>query len=269
MFLGLAVFIILAIAAAILVIRTIKALFRRLTGHKEGHGHNALKEDGKKKSEQEDRAEKESEEKSQQETKDRAEDPEEEFVHQRHEWALADGITEDFSTNDTSMEVEPKAIEERCTEVGGLTCLEFENRDLAGKDFFGFNLIIEKDSRMVLTYNGQAVASITKVEVKSTAIINGQETEGTAPAWRVNTFPPSLRPGMVISDLDKMLSASDRIKACRQNPSRIVDMMISEFSSPENTVRLKCAIGPKIQEKEAGSKKAVQQKRAKGPVKPT
>ena len=102
MFLGLAVFIILAIAAAILVIRTIKALFRRLTGNKEGHGHNALKEDGKKKSEQEDRAEKESEEKSQQETKDRAEDPEEEFVHQRHEWALADGITEDFSTNDTS-----------------------------------------------------------------------------------------------------------------------------------------------------------------------
>ena len=270
MFLGLTVFIILAIVALIVAIRTVKALFRLLTSHKEkGKEQEAAQKIGKKKDKEEEKANAESEKVSQQkedveEVRENAEDG---LIRQRHEWALADGITETFSSTDTSLELDPKALADRCTSESCLTYLEYNNRELAGDDFYGFNLIIEKDSRMVLTYNGQAVASVTKVEVKSTAIINGQVVEGMAPAWRINTFPPSLRPGMVPSDLEKMLTAADRIKACGQDPSRVVDTMTAVFSHPDNVNRLKNAVDRKIQEKESGRKEAMRQKRAKGPVK--
>lgn len=269
MFLGLAVFIILAIVALVVAIRTVKALFRLLTSHKEkGKEQEAAQKIGKKDKEEE-RIQSESERQSQQEEagEEVAESPEDGLIRQRHEWALADGITETFSSTDTSLELDPKALADRCTGESGLTYLEYNNRELAGDDFFGFNLIIEKDSRMVLTYNGQAVASVTKVEVKSTAIINGQVVEGTAPAWRINSFPPSLRPGMVPSDLEKMLTAADRIKACGQDPSRVVDTMTAVFSHPDNVTRLKNAVDRKIQEKESGRKESMRQKKAKGPVK--
>ena len=271
MFLGLTVFIILAIVALIVAIRTVKALFRLLTSHKEkGKEQEVAPKNGKKekKGKEEEKANAESEKLSQQEDagEDVVESPEDGLIRQRHEWAIADGITETFSSTDTSLELDPKAFADRCTGESGLTYLEYNNRELAGDDFYGFNLIIEKDSRMVLTYNGQAVASITKVEVKSTAIINGQVVEGTAPAWRINTFPPSLRPGMVPSDLEKMLTAADRIKACGQDPSRVVDTMTAVFSHPDNVNRLKNAVDRKIQEKESGRKADVRQKRTKSPV---
>lgn len=271
MFLGLTVFIILAIVALIVAIRTVKALFRLLTSHKEKGKEQEDSKIGKKekKGKEEVKTTAESEMQSQQEDvgEEVVESPEDGLIRQRHEWAIADGITETFSSTDTSLELDPKAFADRCTGESGLTYLEYNNRELAGDDFFGFNLIVEKDSRMVLTYNGQAVASVTKVEVKSTAIINGQVVEGTAPAWRINTFPPSLRPGMVPSDLEKMLTAADRIKACGQDPSRVVDTMTAVFSHPDNVTRLKNAVDRKIQEKESGRKESMRQKKAKGPVK--
>ena len=274
MFLGLAVFIILAIVALIIVIHAVKTLFRLLTVHKKkgknlDQNPNESKQETKAKEEEKNKEESEQQSQKEDIAEEVTERPEDGFIRQRHEWALADGITETFSSTDITTELDPKSLADRCTGETSLIYLEFNNRELAGDDFYGFNLIIEKDSRMVLTYNGQAVASITKVEIKSTAVINGQEVEGTAPAWRINTFPPSLRPGMVPSDLEKMLSAAERIKACGQNPSRAVDLMVAEFDHPENVTRIKNAIDRKIQEKESGRKETVRQKRTKGLVKLT
>ena len=138
----------------------------------------------------------------------------EDLIRNRYSEATLQGITESFASEEAMMEIAPKTVADLCVSSSGITYLEFNNRELASEDYFGFNLIVEKDSRMVLTYNGHAVASITAVETKATAIINGQEVEGTAPGLRINTFPPHLSPGMVPGDLERMLTAADRIRAC-------------------------------------------------------
>lgn len=271
MFLGLIVFFVLAAVAGIVVIRSARALLRRLTGGGKADGEApARKEGGKAKAAAESEARKEEperesrrEEKGQRE----AESPGEEIIGQRHARAVTGGITEAFSSTDAAPDIDPKAIADRCTRENGLTYLEFNNRELAGKDFYGFNLVIEEGARMVLTYNGQAVASLTKVEVRTTAVINGQEVEGTAPAWRINTFPPSLRPGLAPTDIGRMLTAADRVRACGRDPSLAMDAMLYEFTGRENVTRLKAAVDTKIQMKESGVKAAPKRKRETAPVK--
>ena len=249
MFLGLVVFFILAIAAYIIAIRAVKALFRLLTGRR-NHPEQPDSRKEKKAAKEDGPSRSESEAKTHREGNDREQETDpvvEEQIRNRHEGVLSAGITESFSDDESGFTLDPKAIADRCTESSSLTYLEFNNRGLAGKDYYGFNLIIEKDWRMVLTYNGQAVASITKTEVKSTVVINGQEVEGTVPAWRINTYPPSLNPGLTPSDLGKMLSAVDRIKECGRDPALAADRMLSAFSDPENITRLKMAVDRKIQ----------------------
>ena len=266
MFLGLAVFFILAFVAYVAILRAVKALFRLLTSQRKMQEPENARQEKKKESKVKEESRSESRTKSEQEKIEKEPDPEEEQIRLRHDAALSTGITESFSSDGSGFDLDPKAIADRCTEQSSLTYLEFNNREIAGDDYFGFNLIIEKDSRMVLTYNGQAVASLTKVEVRSTAVINGQEVEGTAPAWRINTFPPGLSPGMVPYDLGKMLSAADRVRECGRDPALAAERMLAAFSDPENVIRLKKAVDRKIQAKESAGKGPASQQRRKSPA---
>ena len=273
MFLGLAVFLVLALVASILVFRLIRALFRILKGEKKEDQEKeaASKEESKKEQKQESIAESKSESKELEQGPSEEEQAEAELMQARHEYARYRGITEEFAPEGKLIEIDPKTAADLCVSGSGLTYLEFNNRELASEEFYGFNLIIEKDTRMVLTYNGQAVASITAVETRATATINGQEVEGTAPGMRINTFPPSLKPGMVPSDLEKMLGAAERIRACGNDPAMVADCMLSEFTDPENVRRLKNAVDQKIQSKESSLKQSQGQAQKpemkKGPIK--
>ena len=254
MFLGLAVFLVLALVASILVFRLIRALFRILKGEKKEDQEKeaASKEESKKEQKQESIAESKSESKELEQGPSEEEQAEAELMQARHEYARSRGITEEFAPEGKLIEIDPKTAADLCVSGSGLTYLEFNNRELASEEFYGFNLIIEKDTRMVLTYNGQ-------------------EVEGTAPGMRINTFPPSLKPGMVPSDLEKMLGAAERIRACGNDPAMVADCMLSEFMDPENVRRLKNSVDQKIQSKESSLKQSQGQAQKpemkKGPIK--
>ena len=275
MFLGLAVFAILALVLSIIVIRAVKALFRLLTGGKKDdqkteektqpEKEKAAKSETKDKSEKESVKEVNSESEQLEKSPELESDPAEDLIRNRYSEATLQGITESFASEEAMMEIDPKTVADLCVGSSGITYLEFNNRELASEDYFGFNLIVEKDSRMVLTYNGQAVASITAVETKATAIINGQEVEGTAPGLRINTFPPHLSPGMVPGDLERMLTAADRIRACAGDARMAADVMIDEFTEPGNISKLKGAIDGKIQSKESARKQTVQHAQERSP----
>ena len=267
MFLGLAVFIILGIALGIIALRAVKALLRLLSGaRKDPQEKEAAEDRSARKRESETESKEKSEKESAEEAKSESEqlekapetepDPAVEVIHNRYADAHLTGITEAFASQEQMMEIDPKTVADLCVGGSGITYLEFNNRELAGEDYYGFNLIVEKDTRMVLTYNGQAVASITAVETRATAIINGQEVEGTVPGLRINTFPPTLSPGMVSSDLEKMLSAAERIRSCGSDARLAADCMIEEFTDPGNISRLKASIDGKIQSKESVRKQS-------------
>ena len=269
---GLAVFIILGIALGIIVLRAVKALLRLLSGARKDRQEKEAAEDrSARKRESEEKSEKETSEEVKSESEhlekspDTEPDPADEVIHNRYADAHLTGITEAFASQEQMMEIDPKTVADLCVGGCGITYLEFNNRELAGEDYYGFNLIVEKDTRMVLTYNGQAVASITAVETKTTATINGQEVEGTMPGLRINTFPPTLSPGMVPSDLEKMLSAAERIRGCGSDARMAADCMIEEFTDPGNISRLKASIDGKIQSKESARKQSREPAQKQGP----
>ena len=268
MFLGLALFVILGIALSIIVIKALKALFRLLTGNgkqpDEGNtkavAADKVVQTGKKKEQKEAESESETAEKS-----EGAEmEPVSEELKSRYAFSQLDGITESEWTGEAKVDLDPAAVESRCVQQSSITHLEFANRDLAGDDFYGFNILVEVDKKMTLTYNGQAVASITKIDVSATAVINGEEVKGTVPGYRVNTFPPVLKPGMVPSDLEKMIGAAERVRACGGNPEWVAEAMMGEFCLPENISRLKSSVDGKIQQKESSPRKQEVQKKESG-----
>ncbi len=88
-------------------------------------------------------------------------------------------------------------------------------------------------------------------ERETTAVINGETVTGTVPAYRTNTFPPELKEGMVVSDLERMLEASERIRALAGD-SEAVSLALQEFfTQGDNVTKLKGAIDRKIQSKES------------------
>ena len=260
MFLGLIVLATLALTAGILAMRAVRSLFRRLTGREPGHERRRDRKT-EPPTEPERKVGAKAESKSRSETPAPEPDPEEELTMRRHSDARDRGITEAFAPEGKLIGIDPKAVADMCVKDSNLTYLEFGNRELAGEDFFGFNLLVDKDSRMVLTYNGQAVASVTAVETKATIMINGREEEGTAPGMRINTFPPTVSPGLLPSDVGRMLSAAERVRACGDDPALVADCMVREFTSPENVRRLKIAIDPKIQTRMSGSPRKIQTKK--------
>ena len=269
MFLGFVVFAILAAIVATVVLRTLRKIVRRLTGKKTDKPKEDKKKD-KKPSESESQKENKEKEIAKEETV--VEEPQLELsedTQNRYEAAVSSGISEAFSPEDADFQIDEKALADECVADSTLSYLEYHNRELAGDDFHGFNLIIEQDSRMVLTYCGSAVASMTKVERKASAIINGETVSGTMPGYRINTFPPELKPGMTVSDLETMLVASDCIKGIGGDPSIVAIQMIGFFTDPKNIVKLKGSIDRKIQSKESvrKSKENSQRQTQKGPRK--
>lgn len=257
MFLGLAVFLVLGITAVILVIRAVRALFRHFSGREKNESQPKAEKPRKEPSKDKAEVKDLSQEQSPQE-----EQPEE--LRNRYAACERDGITEAFWTPDGDLALDGKTVADLCVGGSAITYLEFNNRHLAGTDFYGFNIILEENTRMVLTYNGQAVGSITRVETAATAIVNGQQVEGTATAYRVNTFPPTLAPGMTVSDLEAMLGAVDRIKACGSDARAVADVMLSEFTDLGNITKLKVSIDRKIQSKESPKRESMQQGKKSG-----
>ena len=247
MFLGLAVFAIVATILAILALKAVHTLSLGRSGRQAASGKKLSEAEATKK---------ESQAKGQEQTqKSQVEKEVPEETKRRYSASLFNGISEAFHQEETSFRIDEKATADECIAQGALSYIEYNNRELAGKDFFGFNLIVEEDSRMVLTYNGCAVATMTKVERVTTGIINGETVTGTIPAYRTNTFPPELREGMVVSDLEKMLEASERIKGCAGDPEQVAAVMKEYFTQGENISKLKGAIDRKIQSKESVRKR--------------
>lgn len=270
MFLGLAVFFILSIVLLVILVRAIKWLFSTLTGGKrqaQEQSKQPPKEErkGEEKSVAKKESETVSESAAEAESNSLEQDVPGEELKQKYTSSLSRGITEAFWTEDSPLEIDEKTLADKCTQNSGLTYLEFNNRSLAGEDFFGFNLLVEEDIRMVLTYNGQAVASITRVETATSFLINGRTVEGTRLSYRINTFPPALKPGMVPDDLAKMLGAADRVRACGGDPVLVADAMLVEFTESENVSKLKTAIDGKIQSKESTMRRQQEKKHERAP----
>ena len=249
MFLGVIVFALVAILLAILALRAIRALTR---GSGKGQqqqtsGKSHPQAESRKKGQTTEKEESEKEEVQ----KDAPKEDLPEETRSRYAASLSDGISEASYLEDTSFRIDEKATADECISGSALSYIEYNNRELAGKDYFGFNLIVEDDARMVLTYNGCAVATLTKIERETTAIINGEPVTGTIPAYRTNTFPPELKEGMVTGDLEKILEASGRIKACAGDPEAVSAVMREYFTQGENVSKLRRAIDRKIQMKES------------------
>ena len=261
MFLGLATFIALSLVTLFLVLRLVRRVLRLFSGGRKDDSQPREKKEKKPKGKKEEKAQKESE--SLQKKDSPAETPEDEALEQEIAGALSSGITETFVDKPDGVSIDGKAFADAIVKEGVLSYLEFNNRELAGKGFSGFNLIIEKDSRMVLTYAGQAVASITQIDREVEVTVNGEETTLTRQSFRINTFPPSLTRGMVPEDVRRMLDAAGRVRLADKDPGLAVDAMLAVFSEPENIRALKRTIDPRIQAKESVRKNSEKKGEAK------
>ena len=269
MFLGLAIFVILALVATVIIYRAAKALLNRLTGREQEKRAPSREAPESKKDESNGKAKKDVRSESLSEEPSPGEqaevDPAAELARDRYDSSREQGITESFSPEGQQYCIDPKTVADQCVSSSTLTYLEFNNRELTGEDYLGFNLIIEKDTRMVLTYNGRALASLTAVELRSTAVVNGQEVEGTVPGFRINTFPPAFTEEMAPSDLVRMLDASGRIRPCGSDPALVAECMISEFTAPDNIRKLKINVDSKIQAKESSRRRSLDTAQKKPP----
>lgn len=262
MFLGLILFLVLAVAAIVVVMKAVRSLLRRLLGKRDA---KEVKKDPAERPEKPEKAPEKAVDQQESKVKEEVLSPEEEAIRERHAEAIDRGITEQVWTEVSSFEIDTRSLSDLFTAGGALSSLEFENRDLAGDDFHGFNIIMEEGSRLVLTCCGQAVASVSKVETAATAVINGVEVTGTGTAYRTNTFPPALSPGITPSDLSRMLSARERIKSCGGDPARVSEAMAREFLEGENVSRLKRSIDGKIQARVSTPKHTRENKMQTGP----
>ena len=255
MFLGLATFLVLSIVALVLVFRLVRTIFRFFSGTGKMEGKQPAEKPAKEQKESHGRKEEKALSENESEQAEKKPAPGQELgdveLDQLYTGALSAGITENFVDKPDDVSIDGKVFADTIVKEGVLSYLEFNNRELAGKGFSGFNLIIEKDSRMVLTYAGQAVASITQIEREVAAKVNGQEAKVTRQSFRINTFPPSLTKGMVPEDLRRMLDASKRIQLADKDPGFVIDAMLGIFSEPDNIRALKRTIDPRIQARES------------------
>ena len=130
MFLGLAVFAILALVLSIIVIRAVKALFRLLTGGKKDEKkteektqpekEKAAKSETKEKSEKESVEEAKSESEQHEKSPELESDPAEDLIRNRYSEATLQGITESFASEGTMMEIDPKTVADLCVGSSGI-----------------------------------------------------------------------------------------------------------------------------------------------------
>ena len=263
MFSGVIIAAVLAILVTVLGLRAIRWVLGLLSGAREKEGKEARRDkpsEDKKASRKEEKA-KEAKESV------KKEKPQEELseeTRQRYAGALFSGISEEFAPEGTPFRIDGKAIADECVEGSRLTYLEYNNRGLAGDEFHGFNLIVEEDSRIVLTYGGNAVATITKIEREDTAVINGETVTGTVPGYRINTFPPKVKEGTTVTDVERMLDAAGAVKGLN-DPETVLGVMKGLFTEEDNVALLKGSIDGKIQAKESSRKKQTENLSRKGP----
>ena len=141
MFLGVIVFALVATFLAILAHRAIRALT-----HGSGKGQQQ-QTSGKSHPQAESRKKGQTTEKEEVQKDAPKEDLPEE-TRSRYAASLSDGISEAFYLEDTSFRIDEKATADECISGSALSYIEYNNRELAGKDFFGFNLIVEDDERI-------------------------------------------------------------------------------------------------------------------------
>ena len=267
MFLGLATFLVLSIVALVLVFRLVRTIFRFFSGTGKKEGKQPAEKPAKEQKESHGRKEEKALSENESEQAEKKPAPGQELgdgeLDQLYTGALSTGITENFVDKPDDVSIDGKAFADAIVKEGVLSYLEFNNRELAGKTFTGFNLIIEKDSRMVLTYAGQAVASITQIDREVEVTVNGEETTLTRQSFRINTFPPSLTRGMVPEDVRRMLDAAGRVRLADKDPGLAIDAMLAVFSEPENIRALKRTIDPRIQAKESVRKNSEKKGEAK------
>lgn len=260
MFVELALLVLLALTAGALVIKALKTAlsFLGIGGGKKGQQAPTPGQEspGKGKADRKDKEKSEKEESrkdvSEEEKKKLQEaDPLAEEQRIRYETAARGGITEAFWTDGTSVQLSGKDFADRCVSEGALTYLEVNNRDLAGDRFFGFNVVIEDDSKMTLTYHGSAIASLTRIEKEFTDIVDGKTVSGKQVMYRTNTFPPKYASGMLPDDIERMTAACNAVNACWGDPEQVSMAMRRCFTDGENIARLRGDIVPKIQERES------------------
>ncbi len=247
MFTGLILFVAAIIFVAVKLLKATRALFRGSNGQKEP------KEE--KKTNDKPQKEPAKEEVSQEQEKPLTlEESLGEEVMNRYDAAHGSGIYEIFWKEDADLSLNGKELADAVTGQCGITYLEFNNRMLAGRDFRGFNLLLDEGKKLTLTYYGKAIASIAKIESKIYA--NGQDTGKTRTIFRTNTFPPHLSEGMVVADVERMLSLRQLISSCIGHPTAVYNTMLDQFCSVENSIKIKRDIGPKIQAKESTQKQS-------------
>lgn len=262
MFLALIVLVVVAMVAGTLVARAAKAVLSIFRGSESKE--KPVKEAKKDEVKESVKEEKTPEQEAQRETLGTEVQQSSGFTEEqtaRLDHAQRLGISEVFWKEPSKCRIDGKAIADTCVESSSLTYLEVNNRELAGNDFMGFNLIVEQDSRAVLTYDGQAVATLTRVEKTVKKDKDGSTEEVKTFHYRTNTFPPKLSKGMVPDDVEKMLNAASLIRAAEGNPELVLSEMISCFSSTENASKFRLNVASKIQAKE--SRRRSQEKKAK------
>ncbi len=163
---------------------------------------------------------------------------------------LNDGITESFWMEAASLPLESKELADLITRASSLTYLEFNNRHLADNKFEGFNIQLAEGQKITLTYQGQAIATLTKVETTS------KKSDKPLVMYRTNTFPPTVSLTMNPLDVSAMLQARDSICRCEGNPDAAFSVMMSKFTDAENLTKLKRNIDSKIQAKESKQKQS-------------
>ncbi len=248
MFLALIVLVVVLIAAAAIVSKVIKSVF---SAAKSAPEEKPSKEQGKP-----DGGKEKSETAKEVKTETVQEKAEEKVTlseEQSNRFAAAHraGITEAFWNEKTDFSIDSKSFADKCVSGSSLSYLEVNNRALAGKEFMGFNVIVEQGEKMTLTYQGLAVATLTRQEKTVTKTVDGKEISEKVTFFRTNTFPPHLTSKMVPDDLERMLQATTSIIACNGNPELVSGRILDIFTESGNVEKLKDNIDTKIQAKES------------------
>lgn len=256
MYLALILLIVVGIIAAAVIGKIVKAALSLIhrNPEKEADNNDTKKSEDSKQEKKMDEKKTEVQSESEQESQQESAQTLSEEQTNRYAQARRAGITEKFWKEKSEVKIDGKVFADKCVENSNLTYLEVNNRQMAGEEFNGFNVFIEENQKMTLTYQGQALATLTRTEKTVTKKVDGKEVSETQVIFRTNTFPPKLTPGMVPDDLEKMFAARNEICQCDGNPAQVAERMRNIFSDYDNICKLKEDIDPKIQAKE--SKKA-------------
>lgn len=242
------------------VIITVIVLYSayRLVRRAVGFVKDIFKSDGRKdKKEVKDEAEepKEKQPLTQEEIEEEIKNQLDEQIRGEFEGVTRHGITESFWNKDSAVTLDSKELADQVVRNSQMTYLEFNNRHMADSLFSGFNLNLEEGNKLTMTYQGHAIAILSRIETKD------KDTDKSRTLYRVNTFPPRLGSKTCTEDVTNMLDARGRIKSCEGNPDQVLAEMLNLFCKPENIRDLKMNIVPKIQAKESKHKERSKENR--------